>query len=56
VLFGAKYTYDVNGDRLAAEVTQRPVSGGIANASRSVVNAYDGLGRLKGSELGALSY
>ncbi|MBK7406254.1 MAG: hypothetical protein IPJ41_17020 [Phycisphaerales bacterium] len=55
ILYQAKYAYDLNGNRTAAEITQAPDSQGNPQANtRSQVNAYDGLNRLVGTDLGHL--
>ncbi len=54
-LFAAHYTYDANGNRLAAELTQAPDAQGLPQHNiRSQLNAYDGLNRLVGTEVGSL--
>ncbi|MFG0243500.1 MAG: polymorphic toxin-type HINT domain-containing protein [Phycisphaerales bacterium JB054] len=53
-LFEADYTYDANGNRVTSRLTQADGNGGWQDNVRSQVNAYDGLNRMVGTDVGAL--
>lgn len=53
-LYRADYTFDKVGNRIGARITQADVGGVTRDNIRSVVNVYDDLHRLVGSEVGAI--
>lgn len=55
-LFRAEYTYDASGSRVSSRLTQWPVASQQQENVRSQLNAYDGLQRLIGTEVGELDF
>lgn len=56
VLYRANYTFDKVGNRISALIAQAPVGGTSQYNLRSTLNAYDGLHRLVGTQVGTLTF